>query len=464
MTTETFSFTSRIARPAREVFAWHERPGAFERLCPPWENVELLSATGGLRDGARVTVRNKIGPFSTTWRVEHRDYSAGVQFRDVQVSGPFAEWEHVHRFEPDGPDACRLTDSIRYRIPGGVLGRAVTGRFVRRKLERLFAWRHATTKADIERASPAGAMTPRRILVAGGSGSVGRALIPLLTTQGHTVLRLVRRAARAVDEVTWDPRDGILDAAALEGVDAVINLSGENVAGGRWTQARRDRILSSRVDATRTLVKAIREARRKPEVLVSASAVGFYGNRGDEELTEESEIGHGFLPEVCLAWETHAEGAARVGVRTVQLRFGVVLTPQAGALAKLLPVFRAGVGGRIGDGRQRMSWIGIDDAIGAILHVIENSHCAGPVNAVAPTPVTNQEFTATLGAVLHRPTLLTVPAVVLRGVLGTMADETLLVSARALPGKLTASGYAFRHAELSQALVHVLGRNSPGKV
>jgi uncharacterized protein (TIGR01777 family) len=464
MITETFSLTTRIARPAEEVFAWHERPGAFERLCPPWEKVEPVSSTGGLRDGARVTVRNKIGPFSATWCVEHRDYAAGVEFRDVQLSGPFAEWDHVHRFEPDGPDACWLTDSIRYRIPGGTPARFVAGRFVRGKLERLFAWRHATTKADLERASNAGSWKPRRILVAGASGSVGRALVPFLTTQGHTVVRLVRRAARSADEVSWNPSEENLDTAAIEGVDAIINLSGEAVAAGRWTQARRLRIMSSRVDATRTLVKAIRESRRKPEVLINASAVGFYGDRGDDELTEQSEIGHGFLAEVCLAWETHAEGAARVGVRTAQMRFGIVLTPQGGALAKLLPVFRAGLGGRMGDGRQWMSWVSVDDAIGAILHVIENPQCSGPVNTVAPVPVTNAEFTMTLGEILHRPTVFTVPASILRLGLGAMADETLLESARALPTKLAATGYRFRHTELSKALRHVLGRDLPGKV
>ena len=458
MNDETFTFSTRIARPAAEVFAWHERPGALARLCPPWERVELVSATGGVRDGARVTVRSRIGPIWAEWRVEHRDYVAGKQFRDVQLSGPFAKWEHLHRIAPDGADACVLTDEITFRLPGGAVGRALGRNFVRRKLAQLFAWRHATTKADVELAECYGAVRPRRILVAGASGMVGRALVPFLQTQGHTVRRLVRRTARSAEEIFWDPARGELDATALEGVDAIVNLSGENVAGGRWTAARREEILSSRVDATRTLVDALRKLARKPEVLVNASAVGFYGERGDAELTEADGIGRGFLPGVVLAWETHAENAARAGVCTACVRLGVVLSPAGGALAKLLPLFRLGLGGWVGGGGQWMSWIGVDDAVGAIYHAIIEPACAGAVNLVSPQPVTNAEFTATLARVLDRPAFLPVPAAALRLVFGEMAEETLLASTRVRPARLLATGYRFRHATLEEALRHVLGR------
>ena len=240
----------------------------------------------------------------------------------------------------------------------------------------------------------------------------------------------------------------------------VVNLSGENVGAGRWSAARREAILRSRVDATRTLVAAMKAAERPPEVFVSASAVGFYGERGDEMLTEGSAPGAGFLPEVCLAWETHADVAARAGVRTVLLRFGVVLTPAGGALAKMLPVFRLAAGGRVGTGRQWMSWVGREDAIGAVYHAMMTA-CRGAVNVCAPGAVTNAGFTRALAAAVGRPALFPVPAPVLRAVFGQMADETLLASTRATPGALLDSGYVFRHADVGACLRHELG-GAPG--
>lgn len=297
-----------------------------------------------------------------------------------------------------------------------------------------------------------------KIVIAGASGTVGSVVVPALRQAGHEVRRLVRRAAQGADEITWNPAVGEFDQAALERerVDAVINLAGENVAGGRWTERRREEILRSRVDTTRTLVRAMQGMARKPAAFLCASAVGFYGEGGDTVLTEASGIGHGFLPEVCLAWETHAKGAARSGVRTALLRFGVVLTHEGGALAKMLPLFRAGLGGRLGSGRQWMSWIGSEDVVGAVQHALADERCAGPINFVAPGAVTNAEFTATLARVLKRPAVLPAPAWALRLAFGQMADEALLASARAAPVRLTETGYAFRHPSLETALRAVL--------
>lgn len=297
-----------------------------------------------------------------------------------------------------------------------------------------------------------------KIVVAGASGMVGRALVPTLRSAGHEVWRLVRgRAAAGRDEIAWDPARGEVDRGRLEGIDAIVNLAGENIGSGRWTAARREQILRSRVDATRTLVAAIGALERRPRVLLNASAAGFYGDRGDEVLTEASPIGQGFLPEVCLAWETHADGARRFGVRTVRLRFGIILARQDGALAKMLPLFRLGLGGRMGSGRQWMSWIALDDVVGAIRHALEHERCAGAMNLVAPQPVTNAEFAATLGRVLHRPAFLPAPAWALRLFLGKkMADEALLASTRAAPAQLRETGYAFRYPALEAALRAVL--------
>ena len=298
-----------------------------------------------------------------------------------------------------------------------------------------------------------------KIVIAGASGLVGRALAPSLRGAGHEVRRLVRgRGVASPDEIAWDPAAGALDAAHLEGVDAFINLAGENVGERRWTTARRERIRLSRINGTRTLVAAIEQMARKPAVLVNASAIGFYGDRGDEVLTEASAAGRGFLSDVCRAWETQAEGAARVGVRTVLARFGLILTPQGGALAKMLPLFRLGLGGRMGSGRQWMSWMAIDDVLGGITHALNHDGCAGPMNFAAPEAVPNAEFAGVLGRVLRRPTLLPVPAWALRIAVGTaLANEALLSSQRASPQRLSEAGYAFRHATLEAALRSALG-------
>lgn len=295
-----------------------------------------------------------------------------------------------------------------------------------------------------------------KILIAGGGGFVGRALQPQLKSAGHEVLLLVRREPRGPDEISWRPEAGELDPAAIEGVDAIINLAGENIAGGRWTTGRRERILRSRVDATRTLVVALGKLARRPRVFLSASAVGFYGDRGDETLHEQSDIGHGFLPGVCLAWETHAEGAARNGVRTVLLRFGMVLGRDGGALAKQLPLFRLGLGGRLGDGQQWVSWVAMDDLVASVLHALTNEKVRGPLNVVAPNPVRNAEFTRVLGAVLRRPAKFPVPPWALHLAFGDMAQEVLLASTRVEPRALLRAGFGFQHPDLEPALRSML--------
>jgi len=299
------------------------------------------------------------------------------------------------------------------------------------------------------------------MVVTGASGLVGRALVSSLRAQGHTVRTLVRRPPAAPGEFFWDPARGELDAAALEGADVVVHLAGENVAAGRWTARRMATIRSSRVDSTRLLVGALTGLARRPRVLLSASATGYYGDRGDERLVENSPPGGGFLAEVCQAWEAALAPAAAAGMRTVALRFGVVLSPAGGALKKMLPAFRAGVGGRLGTGRQWLPWIALDDLPGVVGHLLARKDLHGPVNVVAPEAVTNGRFVQTLGRVLHRPAVLPVPAFFLRLLFGEMADATLLTGARAEPDRLTATGYHFRHPQLEPALRHMLRKPAP---
>jgi uncharacterized protein len=304
----------------------------------------------------------------------------------------------------------------------------------------------------------------RHVAVTGGSGLIGTALIQRLRQDRHQITQLVRRTA-GPGEVSWDPAGGRLDPAAVEGVDAVIHLAGENV-GTRWTAARKRRIRESRVSGTTLLSQTIARLRRPPPVLISASAVGIYGDRGDEILTEASSLGDpssDFLASVCQEWEAAADPARAAGVRVVHPRFGVVLSPSGGVLSKMLLPFRLGLGGRVGDGSQWLSWISIDDAVGVIQYALERDTLQGSLNATAPDPVTNRAFTRTLGRVLRRPTPLPVPARALRLVLGEMADETLLASARALPARLLQSGYEFRYPDIEGALRHVLGKEPGSK-
>ena len=299
-----------------------------------------------------------------------------------------------------------------------------------------------------------------RILISGASGFVGTALRARLEEEGHDVVRLVRRAASGDGEVRWDPANGEIDVAACEGFDAVIHLAGENIAGGRWTEARKRRIVDSRVQGTTLLARTLAELDRRPAVFLSASAVGFFGARGDETLDEGSAMGEGFLAETCRDWEAATREAVHADdIRVAQIRIGLVLGEEGGALPRMLLPFRLGLGGRLGHGRQFMSWIAIDDLTRAIVHALTRDDLRGPVHLVSPNPVTNAEFTRVLARVLRRPALIPVPAFGLRLLVSReFADEALLSGQRAVPGRLMESGFEFEHPDLEGALRHVLGR------
>ncbi len=299
-------------------------------------------------------------------------------------------------------------------------------------------------------------MNSSRILVSGVSGPIGAALLPSLNARGYQVTRLVRGAASGEGQIPWDPAQP-LAPESVSGFDAVIHLAGETVVG-RWTAAKKARIRDSRVLGTRNLAQALAQAPQRPRVLISASAVGYYGDRGEEILRENSPPGKGFLPEVCREWEAATQPAAAAGIRTAHLRIGVVLSPVGGALQKMLTPFKMGVGGNMGNGRQWWSWIDVEDLVGAIHHILKSDRLEGPVNVVAPKPVTNAEFTKTLASVLSRPAIFPMPAFAARLAFGQMADELLLASQRVEPAKLMASGYPFQRSDLRQALESILKR------
>lgn len=295
-----------------------------------------------------------------------------------------------------------------------------------------------------------------KILISGSTGLIGSRLIPLLSAKGHTVTRLTRkRAAGSLSSVYWDPESGEIEAGKLEGHDAVIHLAGENIAG-RWDREKKRKIEDSRVRGTNLLSRTLAGLGSRPGVIVAASGVGYYGDRGSQVLTEDSGPGAGFLASLSMKWEEALKPAGEAGIRVVNMRLGVVLTPEGGALCKMLTPFRLGLGGRMGSGEQYWSWIAIDDVLSAIYHSIVSEDLRGPVNFTAPEPVTNARFTEALAEALGRPAFFHVPELALRALLGEMADEMLLSSTRALPSRLLGSGYTFQYAGLKSALTHLL--------
>lgn len=295
---------------------------------------------------------------------------------------------------------------------------------------------------------------PGKVLISGASGLIGSALVSRLRANHWNVTRLARASSPAQETVAWDPNKP-LAPDQVSGFDAVVHLAGETIVG-RWTESKKHAIRASRVNGTRNLSEALAKPLQRPGVFVCASAIGFYGDRGDEILREESAFGQGFLPEVCREWEAATKPASDAGIRTAQTRFGIVLSPEGGALAKMLMPFKLGVGGNMGSGRQWWSWVHLQDVVGAIEHVLNTASLQGPVNVVGPNPVTNAEFTKILGSVLSRPTIFPMPAIVARTVLGQMADELLLASQRVEPAKLLSSGYAFQWPDLRQSLQALL--------
>ncbi|SHG02613.1 hypothetical protein SAMN02745206_03124 [Desulfacinum infernum DSM 9756] len=453
----SFRLSSVVPAPVEGVFSWHERPGALERLTPPWEQLEVLQSPGGLREGAEALLRLRLGPLRLRWKARHTDYDPPAFFADEQVSGPFAFWRHEHRFDPAGPRATRMTDLIRYRLPGPAGMHQVLEPLVAARLKRTFQYRHETLRHDMACIGRYGGR-PLRIAVTGSGGVIGSRLIPFLTTAGHQVARLVRRRPHpGRNEVFWDPYAGILDTDALGPVDAVIHLAGDPIGKGRWTEEKRTRMLESRTLPTRFLAERMASLERPPRVFLSASAIGVYGHRGDQVLVETDPPGRDFLSSICRRWEAEASAFSSAG-RLVLLRIGIALTPRGGALAELLPVFRCGAGVVFGSGRQFWSWIHVDDVVGAIYHALWTESLHGPVNLTAPEPVRQEDFSCSLARLLRRPVGLRVPEAVLSGCMGDKGREILLAGTRVFPRRLLATGYRFRYPSLEGALAALLGR------
>ncbi|MFC6010566.1 TIGR01777 family oxidoreductase [Nocardia lasii] len=439
-----------VATPRADVFAWFARRGAFTRLAPPWQPVTLLSESDSLATGQAV-----LGlPGGLRWVARHdpAQYLPPERFADaVAADGPASvpiarlmPWRHVHEFAEVDATHTRVIDRVHTPIPESVL-------------RPMFDYRHRQLSNDLarHRAAAEAGWTSKTIAITGASGLVGTALSAFLSTGGHRVIRLVRHRTGEADERQWNTAAPAADL--LAGVDAVVHLAGASIAG-RFTAEHRRAVADSRIEPTRRLADLAAAA--GIDTFVSASAIGYYGyDRGDETLTEQSERGDGFLADVVEQWENACEPAAVAGVRVVRIRTGIVQSPQGGTLRLLRPLFSAGLGGRIGDGRQWLSWIGLDDLVDIYHRALWDAGLAGPVNAVAPQAVRNAEYTRVLAHVLHRPALLPVPAfgpAILLGKQG--ARELAEASQHVLPDYLTEAGHTFRTATLEPTLRHLLGR------
>ncbi len=440
-----------VDHPLETVFGWHSRPGAMTRLIPPWQPMTAVSETASLADGRAV-----LGlPGGLRWIARHDPsaYDPPHRFVDeLSTDGPMSwpprlvgRWRHTHDFAAVDAQHTRVTDRVDTPVPAAAL-RAT------------FVYRHRQLADDLAAHRDAAQAGAGRLTIAitGSSGLVGAALTALLTSGGHRVIRLVRRDAHGEDERCWDPEQPA--AGLLSGVDAVVHLAGASIAG-RFTPAHKAAVADSRIEPTRRLASAAAQTPDGPGTFVSASAIGFYGcDRGDALLCEDSLHGDGFLADVVADWEASTAPAAEAGLRVVTVRTGIVQAANGGTLKLLRPLFAAGLGGRLGSGRQWLSWIGLDDLLDVYYRALYDTRLAGPVNAVAPEPVRNVDYTRALAAVLHRPAVLPVPSLGPRLLLGEQgARELAQANQRVLPTKLLGLGHRFRHAQVAAALAHQLG-------
>src|SRR5689334_7090635 len=439
------TYSSVVDASLGDVFSWHTRPGAIARLTPPWLPVRVLSEASSLRDGQAVL--GLPGGLRLTAVHQPAGYDPPHAFAD-ELASPLLSWRHLHQFSVAGERSTLVTDVVETPVPA-------------RGLRPVLVYRHRQLAADLAalaRSRDIGA-DPLTIAVTGSSGLIGTALTALLTTGGHQVIRLVRRLPRHAGERYWRPEDP--DSELLDGVDAVIHLAGASI-GGRFTPERKAAIRDSRIPPTRRLAElaAKKAGQGTLKAFVTASAIGIYGpDRGDEVLTEDSPRGEGFLADVVADWEDAARPAAAAGIRTVQVRTGIVQTPRGGMLRLLSPLFEAGLGGRLGTGKQWLAWIALDDLLDIYLRAVLDPGLSGPVNAVAPEPARNIDYTRTLAAVLRRPAVLPVPGLAPRLLLGGEgAREIAQASQYVRPERLIGAGHQFRQPELAGALRHLFGR------
>ena len=459
----TYSHIATYDAPVEDVWSWYDSKGAFRRIMPEWEGIRPVEA-GALVNDATTRFKITLGPLRPTWVARHYGVVSGEVFNDVMEKGPFGAWDHEHRFVSTSAKTSEIHDTIQWKLPLHPLTFWTAPFTVKGRMKQMFAYRTLRVQEDIKRISQYADQPKQKVLISGSTGLIGMQLCAFLQAAGHHVTRLVRPTtvlpSDVVDEpcVVWDDRKGEVIEGSLEGFDTVIHLAGLGIGDKRWNAKRKERIWSSRTVPTEHLVRLFATLEQPPKAFMCGSAVGFYGNRGNESLTESSSPGDDFLSDMCQAWEAAAAPAQELGIRTVWLRTGLVTTPMGGALQQLMLPTLLGAGGPAGGGRQYYPWISLHDHIYATYHLMMNDACDGPYNLTAPEPVTQKQYAKTLGKVLLRPWFAPAPGFVLKIVFGELAQALVLSGQRVLPKRLQDSGFTFQHNQLESCLRQCLGK------
>ena len=463
-----FSHVASYNAPVENVWAWYDSPGAFRRIMPEWEGIRPIEA-GALVNDATTRFRVQLGPLRPMWVARHYDVVAGEVFNDVMEKGPFGAWDHEHRFVSTGPETSEIHDTIQWRLPFHPLTFWTAPFTVKGRMNQMFAYRTQRVQEDLRRIAMYGDQPKQRVLVSGSTGLIGMQLCAFLQAAGHEITRLIRPEttlppdARNDACVKWNDQTGEVLEGSLEGFDTVIHLAGAGIGDKRWNAKRKALLKSSRIVPTEHLVRLFGTLDEPPKTFISGSAVGFYGDRKGEPLTEDSSSGVGFLSEMAQAWEAAAAPAQKLGIRTVWLRTGIITTPMGGALKPMLLPTLMGAGGPLGGGRQYISWISLHDHIYATYHLMMTPSCEGPYNLTAPDSVPQKRYAKTLAKVLLRPWFAPAPGFVLKIMFGELAQALLLEGQRVQPKRLLESGFTFQHEGLESCLRQCLGKQKLAK-
>jgi len=458
-----YEHTATFPYPREVVWNWHARPGAVRRIMPDWEGIRPVEV-GGIKDGAVTSFRMSIGILPQRWVAKHHSYIEGEQFCDDMIKGPFGRWNHVHKFIENNEIEMQIHDRIDWKLPFHFFTRIGAPIMVMPRVRQMFKHRSRRILADLKRQQMFKDAPRKRILISGSTGLIGTQLGAFLETDGHDVHRLIRPSTRLhADQdltkvVKWDDRTGDIIEGSLENFDVIIHLAGAGIGDKRWSKKRKKLIAESREIPTRNLANALANLASPPSLFMCASAVGYYDNRGDEELDENSSSGDGFLAEICRQWEDAAQPAIDAGIRTIHMRTGIVTTAAGGMLQQILLPAKLGAMGPIGGGRQWQSWISLDDQIYAMHYLMNHETANGVFNLTAPNPVTQKQFAKALGKVLRRPAFAPAPGFVMKILFGEMGKSLILDGQKVLPRRLQELGYTFEHEMLEPALRDALGR------
>ena len=455
--TATFPFSRET------VWNWHARTGAVRRIMPEWEGIRPLEV-GGIKDGAVTTFRMSIGIVPQKWKAKHHSYIEGEQFCDNMIKGPFARWNHTHKFLENGTDEMKIQDTIDWKLPFHFFTRIGAPIMVMPRVHQMFKHRSRRILADLKRQEMFKDAPRKRILISGSTGLIGTQLGAFLETDGHDVHRLLRPSTKLhADQdpakvVKWNDHTGEILEGSLENFDVVIHLAGAGIGDKRWSKKRKKLIAESREIPGRNLSNALAELSSPPSLFMCASAIGFYDNRGDEDLDETSSIGDGFLAKICKKWEDAMKPASDAGIRTIIMRNGIVTTASGGMLQQILLPAKLGGMGPIGGGRQWQSWISFDDCIYAMHYLMNHEDASGVFNMTSPNPVTQKQYAKTLGKVLRRPAFAPVPGFVMKILFGELGKSLILDGQKVHPKRLLELGFEFEHETLESALRDTLGR------